>query len=137
MSEPARTSALVIRTSSPGWLINLAKAYKSKTSVTLLDDAQIGVDPINETLLDMGRKGKLSPREWVGVIVALGVGGFGAWLVVMAVLDPEPYSKIGLAIGAGTLMTLGGGFAAIRILTGHKPPSVGLSPGGGFRISFD
>jgi len=34
----------------------------------------------------------------------------------MAVLDPEPYSKITFALGSGTLLTFGGGFGAIRIL---------------------
>jgi hypothetical protein len=127
---------LVIRTSSPGWLASLAKAYQSQTSVALLDDAQIGVNPINDTLLDMGRKANLSQREWIAVLVALGVGVTGAYLLVMAILDPEPYSKIAFALGTGALLVAGGGFAAIRVLVGHKPPNIKVSPSRGFEISF-
>jgi hypothetical protein len=59
MPEPSNTG-LVIRTTSPGWLTSLAHASKSKTAVRLLDDPHIGVDPIKDTLLDMGRKAHLS-----------------------------------------------------------------------------
>lgn len=127
---------LVIKTSSPGWLASLAKAYQSQTSVALIDDARIGVDPINDTLLDMGKKANLSQREWIAVLVALGVGVVGAYLLVMAILDPEPYSKIAFALGTGALLVAGGGFAAIRVLVGHKPPNIKVSSSGGFEISF-
>ncbi len=128
---------IVIRTSTPGWLVSLAKAYQSQTSVALIDDAQIGINPINETLLDMGRKANLSQREWIAVLVALGVGVAGAYLLVMAILDPEPYSKIAFALATGALLIAGGGFTAIRVLVGHKPPNIKLSPKGGFEIYFE
>ena len=133
MSEKSE-SGMVIRTSAPGWLVSLAKAYRSQTSVTLVDDAQIGINPINETLLDMGRKANLSQREWIAVLVALGVGVAGTYLLVMAILDPEPYSKITLALATGALLIAGGGFSAIRVLVGHKPPNIKMSPEGGFEI---
>lgn len=136
MNKPPR-SELTIRTTSPAWLGTLAKAYQSKTSVFLVDDANLGVNPINDTLLDMGRKANLSQREWIAVFVALGVSSAGAFLLVMAVLDPEPYSKIAFALGTGAVLIAGGGFAAIRVLVGHKPPNIKLSPTGGFQISFE
>ena len=129
-------SDMMIRTSSHSWLEALASAYKTKTSVILVDDAGLGVDPVTQSLLDMGKRANLSHRDWIAVVVALGVGSLGAWLVVLAVLDPEPYTKVSFAIGAGTLLTVGGGFSAIRVLTGYKPPKVTLSPRG-FEISFD
>ena len=127
---------MVIKTSSPGWLAALAKVYKSQTSVVLVDDAQIGVSPINDTLLDMGRKANLSMREWIAVLFSLGMTISGAFLLVMAILDPEPYSKIAFAIGTGALLIFGGSYSAVRILVGHKPPNIKLSAGGGFEISF-
>ena len=45
-------------------------------------------------------------------------------------LDPEPYSKVVSTIVAGAVLLSAGGFAAIRILTHHKPPKVTLSPRG-------
>jgi len=130
-------SALVIHTSSPQWLASLAKAYKSQTSVGLIDDAGLGVNPINDTLIDMGRKANLSHREWIAVLVALGISAAGAFLLVMAILDPEPYSKIVFALGTSAALIAGGGFAAIRVLVGHKPPNIRVSPQGGFDISFN
>lgn len=130
-------NALVIKTSSATWLATLAKAYQRKTSVQLLDDAHLGIDPINDTLLSMGKKANLSQREWIALFVSLGMSTAGAFLLVMAVLDPEPYTKIGLAIGTGAALIAGGGFAAIHLLVGHKPPNVKLSPAGGFEISFE
>ncbi|MGM9424679.1 hypothetical protein [Hydrogenophaga sp. MI9] len=127
---------ITIRTSSANWLADLAKAYQSRATIYLLDDANLGVDPINQTILDMGRKANLSQREWIAVLVSLGISSAGAYLLVMAILDPEPYSKIGLAIGSGALLIAGGGFSAIRILVGHKPPNIEMSLNKGFKISF-
>lgn len=127
---------LEIHTSSRDWLVRLAAAYQARTAVTLVDDARLGVDPVQQTLLDMGRRANLSAREWFAVLVGLGMGAVGAWLIVMAVLDPEPYSKIGFALGAGTVLTLGGGLTSVRVITGHKPPHVRVSPGG-FEIRFE
>jgi hypothetical protein len=127
---------LEIRTSSQDWLAQLAHAYQARTAVSLVDDARLGIDPVQQTLLDMGRKANLAVREWVGVLVGLGMGAVGAWMIVMAVLDPEPYSKIGIALGAGTVLTLGGGLTSIRIITGFKPPHVRVSPAG-FEIRFE
>lgn len=127
---------LVVKTSHPDWLVSVANAYKSQMSFRIVDDARIGIDPINDTLLDMGRKANLSQREWIAVLIALGVSATGAFLLVMAILDPEPYSKIAFAIGTGALLIAGGGFSAIRVLVGHKPPNVKLSPKGGFEVSW-
>ncbi len=104
--------------------------------VLLVDDAHVGIKPESETLLDMGKRAKLSFREWAGVMVSLGMGLMGAWVIVMAVLDPEPYSKVASTIAAGVVLVGAGGFAAIRILTHHKPPKVKVSPLG-FEIAWD
>jgi hypothetical protein len=117
-------SELTIRTSEPGWLAKLAAAYRQRQAVLLIDDAQVGLDPTRQTLLDMGRVAALNRREWAGALVSLGLTGIGLWMVVAAVLDPEPTSKLGLLIGGGTVCLLSGGFSAIRILTRSRPPTV-------------
>src|SRR5712671_4486277 len=126
----------MIRTSSAGWFSQLARAYKLRARVVLVDDAKVGISPESETLLDMGKRAGLSAREWAGVLVSLGMGVVGAWVIVMAVLDPEPYSKVVSTIVAGAMLLGAGGFAAIRILTHHKPPKVTIS-GRGFEIAWD
>lgn len=133
----ASGNGLVVRTSQKDWLISVAKAYKAQVAFELVDDGNVGVNPINQTLLDMGRKANLSQREWIALMISLGMGAAGAWLLVMAVLDPEPYSKIAFALGSGVFLTCAGGYSSIRILIGHKPPSVSVSPRGGFAISWD
>jgi hypothetical protein len=128
---------MMIKTSSVNWFAQLARAYKMRTRVVLVDDAQVGINPESETLLEMGRRARLTPREWGGVMVSLGMSLMGAWVMLMAVLDPEPYSKVVTTIVAGAALLGGGGLAAIRILTHHKPPKVTVSPLGGFEIAWD
>ncbi|MCP1375308.1 hypothetical protein [Dyella lutea] len=135
MRNNSSSTGLEIYTSGESWLPMLAKAYKAKTSVTLIDDANLGVDPINETLLQMGRKANLTAKEWGAVLISLGMAGAGVYLLVMAIIDPEPFSKIAAALGTGAVMIFGGGFSAIRVLTGHQPPTVKAGPKG-FEISF-
>lgn len=126
----------VIRTSQQNWLSNLAQAYRLRSAAILVDDAGLGINPTCHTLVDMGKRAKLSVREWMAVVASAGVGALGAWLVVMAVLDPEPYSKVFGAIAAGGVLAASGGFMAIRILTGDAPPRVQVSARG-FEISWE
>ena len=44
---------LIVRTSQPDWLKALAVIYKSRRPVVLVDDAGLGIDPANYTLLQM------------------------------------------------------------------------------------
>ncbi len=127
---------LTIRTSEEGWLVKLATAYREEKEVLVVDDAEIGLDPQNQSLLGMGKAAGLSRGEWAGVGVSLGLSGVGLWMVVAAVVSPEPTSKLGLLIGGGSLLLLSGGFSAIRILTDHRPPVVEVTRLG-LRISWD
>jgi len=119
-----------IRTSEEGWFTRLADAYRRKTPVFLIDDARVGIDPGVESLAAMGLKAKLTPREWSAVGVAVGMSAAGAGMLVLAFLDPEPTSKLGLMVGGGALCVLTGGMTAVRILTKIRPPNVQIGPGG-------
>jgi hypothetical protein len=125
-----------IRTSAHGWLTELSKAYRQRQPVRLVDDAQIGIDPQSDTLLTMGRKANLTARDWTAVLICLGVSAAGAYLLVMAILDPEPFSKIGLALVTGAVLIGSGGFLAVRVLTKIKPPKIKVAMDG-FEISWD
>lgn len=127
---------LTVRTSDPGWLAQLANAYREEKEVLVIDDAGIGLDPQSQSLLGMGKAAGLSRGEWAGVGISLGLSGVGLWMVVAAVVSPEPTSKLGLLIGGGSLLLLSGGFSAIRLLTDHKPPVVEVTRMG-IRISWD
>ncbi len=136
--EPARTTE-IIKTSDRGWLERLAQAYRDRTPVVVQDDLGVGIDPARQTVFDMARHVRLTVREWTAVGVSVGLSGAGILMVVLAFLDPEPTSKLGLLVGGGALCVFTGGVAAIRILVSHRPPRVRLSAGkvAQFEISWD
>ena len=121
---------LVVRTSQPDWLKTLAVAYKNRKPALLIDDAGLHVDPAGFTLLQMAREVKLSHREIAGVCVALGMSAAGIGMIVLAFVDPEPTSKLGLLVAGGVTSFVCGGWSAIRILTNLKPPSVRITARG-------
>ncbi len=98
--------------------------YRARQPGLLVDDAGLSLDPAQQTLLQMARQSRLSRKEIVGACVALGMSAAGITMVVLAFVDPEPTSKLGLLVGGGVVCVLGGGFSAIRILTTHKPPDI-------------
>ncbi len=126
----------LVKTSSKNWLKEVAEHYKERESFLLEDDAHLGIDPREDTLLRMGLKSQLSRRQWSAVLVSLGVAGIGVWVLVMAVLDPEPFSKIAATLVTGAVLLGTGSTYAIRILTNVKPPTIHVGPGG-FRIEWD
>lgn len=129
--EPLSLDGVVtIRTSERDWLPRLTQAYRRHAEVDLVDDAGAGIDPASQSLLQMGLAGRLSRREWTAVAIASGMTLFGAGLVIAAILDPDPTSKLGLLVGSGALLALTGGFQTIRLLTRQKPPSITISPRG-------
>ena len=127
---------LAIRTSEKDWLPRLTRAYRERAQVDLIDDAGLGVDPATQNLLQMGATGGLTRREWTAVGISSGMTFFGAALVLLAIADPEPTSKLGLLVGSGALLALTGGFQTIRLLTRQKPPSVTITPKG-IHIGWD
>lgn len=114
----------IVRTSDAEWLRTLALMYRARLAGVLIDDAHLGINPGDQTLLQMARVSGLSRREILGVSVALGMSGVGVTMMILAFIDPEPTSKLGLLVGGGAVCVLGGGFSAIRILTQHKPPNI-------------
>jgi hypothetical protein len=126
-----------VKTSTRGWLKEVAEAYRNRVPILIDDDAQVGINPKEDSLLKMGIKAKLSAREWAGVCLSLGVAGIGVWLIVMAVLDPEPFSKVALVIVTGALLLGTGGLVAVRVLTHLKPPNIRIFKTGIFEIYWD
>lgn len=124
---PEPGASLTIRTSEKDWLARLTQAYRNHSEVELIDDAGAGIDPARQSLLQMGLTGRLTRREWTAVSISAGMTVFGAGLVIAAILDPDPTSKLGLLVGSGALLALTGGFQTIRLLTRQRPPSITIS----------
>ena len=125
-----------IRTSQTGWFERLARAYRDRSPVFLVDDAHVGVDPRNQSLVAMGIRAGLSPADWTAVGVSVGVSAAGMVMVVLAFVDPEPTSKLGLLVGGGAVCVLSGGFTAVAILTRRRPPNIEVGPHG-FKIQWE
>jgi len=125
-----------ILTSEKGWLTRLAGAYRNRLPVRLVDDARVGIDPKSQNLVAMGLRARLTATEWVAVGISLGLSAAGVGFVVLAFLDPEPTSKLGLLVGGGALCALTGGVSAVGILISRRPPNIQVD-GNGFRISWD
>ena len=96
----------IVKTSDPNWLRTLAGLYRARSAGLILDDAGLGISPADQTLLQMARDAGLSKREIAAVSVALGMSGVGVTMVVLAVLDPEPTSKLGLLVGGGAVYSV-------------------------------
>jgi len=121
---------LTVRTSQADWLKALAVIYRQRQPVLLIDDARVGVDPSNYTLLQMARQVRLSHREIAGVCVGLGMSAAGVGMVILAFVDPEPTSKLGLLIAGGVACVLCGGAGALQVLTHVRPPIVRITARG-------
>lgn len=134
--KPDSEADTTIRTSQPGWFPRLAQAYRDRKPVLLVDDANVGIDPQSESLVTMGIKAGLPPADWAAVGVAVGVSAAGVLMVVLAFLDPEPTSKLGLLVGGGAVCVLTGGLTAVGILTRRRPPTIEMSAGG-FKIKWE
>lgn len=126
-STTMESAKKIVRTSQCGWLEVLAKSYAQRQATLLIDDGGFGIDPASQTLLDMARLAKLSPREVGGVCVALGISSTGIMMLLLAFFDLDPTSKLGLLIGGGAVCVLSGGLSAIRILTTHRPPNIRMA----------
>jgi hypothetical protein len=130
MGEDQTTNAspnLTLRTSQQGWLAELTKAYRNREPILIIDDLNTGIDPKLQTLLQMGLQRKLTRNEWIAVGLSAGVGLWGITMVVLAIVDPDPTSKLGLLIASGAIFTFSGGFQAVRLLTNRKPPNIRAS----------
>jgi hypothetical protein len=119
-----------IRTSEKDWLPRLTHAWRERAQVNLIDDAQLGIDPSTQSLLQMGLHARLTRREWTAVAIASGMTVLGASMVILAIIDPDPTSKLGLLVGSGALLALTGGFQAIHLLTRQRPPSIVINAKG-------
>ncbi len=125
-----------IKTSENAWFKKMAKYYKKRIPFEIIDDGNVNINPVFDTLLEMGKKADISPKELVGVLIALGTSSFGAFMIRSAILDPEPTSKLGLMVISGALLVVTGGITAIRILTGLKPPKVTVNKNG-FTVEWE
>jgi len=62
------------------------------------------------------RKRKFSTKHLWQVLTGLGLSGVGIALIIVAVLDPEPTSKLGILLAGGVLLIVTGGLSILKAL---------------------
>jgi hypothetical protein len=112
---------LTIKTSEEKWVDRAMKAYTKKQEFNLIDDANIGLSKKDVrsaiNLMSFLRKEKrLSIKELSAVLFGLGVTASGVWIVLAAIADPEPTSKLTLLIAGGLILALTGSLGTLRAL---------------------
>jgi hypothetical protein len=110
----------IVRTSEKTWLEKALRHYRDRTRFRLVDDAEVGITEKDVAsgvaLIKAASRDKLGWRKIAQVLVGFGLSGAGVAMVILAVLDPEPTSKLSLLIAGGVILALTGGVAMLRAL---------------------
>jgi hypothetical protein len=68
-------------------------------------------------LIKRSREEKISTwKQIVRILTSLGVTGLGVWLVWLAIIDPEPTSKLSILVIGGLTMILTGSLSTLKAL---------------------
>ena len=111
----------IIKTSKPEWLEEALKEYSSKQEFTLVDDANLGMtekdlkSAVSLIRASRSKAGK-TIKQITAVLVGMGMGASGVYIIILAIADPEPTTKLGLLITGGLILAISGGFGTLRAL---------------------
>jgi len=129
----------VIATSDPTWFQKALEAYRRGERFTLRDDAGVG---LSAAALGSGVAlirfvvvlGVVPWREVLIVLTGLGLSVVGIWLILVAVADPEPTSKLGILLAGGVALIFTGGASILYALGVRWKVSVKSTGGNSFTI---
>jgi hypothetical protein len=129
----------IIKTSEENWVKRAMKAYTQKQTFDLIDDKELGlsekdVQSAVNLMRFLKKENHLNIKEISQVLVGLGITASGVWMVVAAIADPEPTSKLGLLIGGGLILAITGSLGTLRAL-GIQFSVSGRAFGNEFHIS--
>lgn len=108
----------LIKTSDVDWLEKSLKCYRDKRPFEFLDDAEIGIDKEDllsaVTLIRQTRRKLGTTRRAIGqILTGLGMSTAGIWLIMIAVVDPDPTSKLGILLAGGVILITTGGLSIL------------------------
>ena len=111
----------VIRTSDSDWLQKALECYRDKQVFNLIDDANIGLDSTDlisavRLIAKTKKAGGIGAKGIATILTSLGLSSVGVWLVLAAIVDPEPTSKLGILIAGGVALIALGGLSILRSL---------------------
>jgi len=129
-----------IRTSQDNWVDVAIKSYTKKIEFNLIDDAELGlsekdVKSAMHLLAFMKREKRLSINDISTILIGLGITASGVWIVLAAIADPEPTSKLTLLIAGGMVLALTGSLGTLRALGINFSVSAKAFGGNEFHIS--
>ena len=112
---------LTIRTSQENWVDTAIKAYTKKQEFSLIDDSELGlsekdVKSAMNLLAFMRKERRMKIKDISSVLVGIGITASGVWIVLAAIADPEPTSKLSLLIAGGLILALTGSLGTLRAL---------------------
>lgn len=110
-----------IKTSEENWMDTAIKAYTAKKEFSLVDDAGLGLTEKDvrsalSLMAFMKKEKRVTIKELSTILIGLGITASGVWIVLAAIADPEPTSKLGLLIAGGLILALTGGLGTLRAL---------------------
>jgi hypothetical protein len=111
----------VVKTSHPDWLAEALHLFIEKKPFRFVDDAGKGfteADLISAVQLIRAAREKAGvPWKSICTILAgMGISGTGMALIWLAVIDPEPTSKLAILLVGGVLLIFTGSLAILRAL---------------------
>lgn len=129
-----------IKTSQENWMNTAIKAYTAKKEFSLVDDAGLGltekdVKSAISLMAFMKKEKRVTIKELTTILIGLGITASGVWIVLAAIADPEPTSKLGLLIAGGLILALTGGLGTLRALGITYQVSAKAFGGNEFHIS--
>ena len=128
-----------IKTSDSNWRTQLMQAVNQQQSIMLIDDAQLGFydkSDLSAYIASQPTEKKITPAALLSMASNVGLTGIGVWLVRLAIVDPEPTSKLSLLVAGGITCILTGSLSFQRHLTAQSPPSIEMTLEG-IRIYWD
>ena len=125
----------IVRTTDVDWLERAIKLYTDKLTFTFIDDAKLGISEADlksaVALIRAAKsKGMVAWQQIVGVLAGIGITGVGVWIIMAAIADPEPTTKLGLLVAGGIVLALTGSLGTLASL-GVRFSVSAKSPGGG------
>lgn len=121
MKQENTTGPVTIHTTDANWVKLAMKAYTKKQEFNLVDDAELGLSEKDvasavNLMKFLKKENHLSVREIAQILVGLGITASGVWMVMAAIADPEPTTKLGLLVGGGLVLALTGSLGTLRAL---------------------
>lgn len=111
----------IIKTSNKNWLEEALKEYSNKKEFTLVDDKKFKIRERDlksaVSLIKAAKaKGGKSITQITKALIGLGLSSAGIYVIIIAIADPEPTTKLSLLLVGGIILAISGGYGTLRAL---------------------